>query len=59
MSKITEILNDEYQLLRVLGNQIIQLQIGQDGSDAYIDLSRREAKELAKVLLEHSKEDKK
>jgi hypothetical protein len=55
-NKITELLNDDYQKLKVVGTQMIQLQIMQDDEDAYIDLSRNEAKELAKALLEHCKE---
>lgn len=55
-SKITKILDDSHQNLTVVGTQNIQVQIYQDDQDAYIDLSRNEAKELARVLLEHCKE---
>ena len=58
-NKITKILDDNYQQLKVVGTQSIQVQIYQDDQDAYIDLSRNEAKELAKVLLEHCKETEK
>lgn len=58
-NKITELLNDDYQYLKVVGTQMIQLQITQDDEGAYIDLSRSEAKELAKALLEHCKEAEK
>ena len=58
-NKITKILDDSYQQLKVVGTQNIQVQIYQDDQDAYIDISRNEAKELAKVLLEHCKEAEK
>lgn len=58
-NKITKILDDSYQNLTVVGVQNIQVQIYQDDQDAYIDLSRNEAKELARVLLEHCKEAEK
>ena len=55
-NKITELLNDDYQKLKVVGTKMIQLHIMQDDEDAYIDLSSLQAKELAKALLEHCKE---
>jgi len=58
-NKITKVLDDSYQSLTVVGVQNIQVQIYQDDQDAYIDLSRNEAKELARVLLEHCKEAEK
>ncbi len=49
---INEERNGDVQRLEVVGGQILQMQIEQDMQDAYIDLSRNEARELARVLLE-------
>ena len=58
-NKITKVLDTMQQQLAVVGTQMLQVQIYQDDQDAYIDLSRKEAKELARVLLEHCKEAEK
>lgn len=52
-NKISEVIDTDYQKLTVVGVQMIQVQIEQDDQDAYIDLSRNEARELARVLIEH------
>lgn len=55
-SKHTQILDNDYQRLAVNGLQMIQIQIEQDGDDAFIDLNRKEAKQLAQAILDHCKE---
>jgi len=58
-NKLTKVIDTDYQNLTVVGLQMIQVQIEQDDQDAYIDLSRNEARELARVLLEHCNEAEK
>lgn len=55
-NKVTEVIETAYKTLKVVGIQIIQIQIEQDSQDAYIYLSRNEARELARVILEHCDE---
>ncbi len=53
MTANTTIVKDGKRTLTVLGFSMIQIQIDQDFQDAYIDLSRKEARELAKTLIDH------
>ena len=59
LSKHTQILDNDYQRLAVNGLQIIQIQIEQDGDDAFIDLSRNEARKLAQTIIDHCDEAEK
>jgi len=59
MIKTTKLINehieylDEPKVLTVLGIHIIQIQIEYDGQEAYIDLSKKQSRELASTLIEH------
>ncbi len=55
-TKTTKVIDTDYQKLTVVGLQMIQVQIEQDGQEAYIDLSRNEARLLAKTLIQHCDE---
>jgi hypothetical protein len=58
-AKLTKVIDTDYQKLTVLGSQMIQVQIEQDDQDAYIDINRAEARELARILVEHCNESEK
>ena len=57
--KITKVIDTEEQKLTVVGVQMLQIQIEQDDSDAYIDLNRNEARQLAETILKHCEEAEK
>lgn len=50
----TDLINTDDQKLIIIGTNSIQLQIEQDDQEAYIDLSRKEARELAEKLIIHA-----
>lgn len=56
-NKVTVLIDNEYQNLTVVGTNMIQVQVEQDDTDGFIDLSRDDARELARVLLEHCGEE--
>lgn len=54
--KITTLIEDDLQELKIVGTQMPQLQVAQAGNEAYIDLTRNQARALAEALIAHCNE---